>query len=227
MLVLGLETAGEQGSVGLVRGHELLGEHTFTAALRHGEVLLAAINYALELSRVGREELELISVSIGPGSFTGLRIGIATAKGLARALEIPIVGVAAFEAYSQAATFWDGPVWVLLPDRRDRVYYAVFCGGERLVPEQTGSLSALFERAGELCSSSQKALFIGPGAERHREVLLERFPQGVIAPAALSRPSGLLIARLGLKKYLAAERDELYELEPLYLQPPLAETTLS
>jgi len=224
MLVLGLETAGEQGSVGLVRDDELLGEQTFSAALRHGEVLLCAIDTTLKMSQVGREDLELIAVSLGPGSFTGLRIGIATAKGLARALGIPLVGVSAFEAYAHLAAFWEGSVWVLLPDRRDRVYYCGFRQGERLLPPQAGSLSAFLERAREVHNSIDRALFIGPGVEPHRGVLLEHFPRGVIAPAVLNRPSGLLIARLGLERYLEKGQDELYELEPLYLQPPLAET---
>jgi tRNA threonylcarbamoyladenosine biosynthesis protein TsaB len=221
-----LETAGEQGCVGLARNDQPLSEVVFSAALRHGEVLLPAVEAALRLAEARQSDLGLISVSVGPGSFTGLRIGIATAKGLARALGIPVVGVRAFEPYVQTVGFWEGPVWVLLPDRRDWVYCAGFRGGEQTAPPQALSLEVLLQ-LGDLKDGKEeeRPLFIGPGAECHREQLTRGFPQGVVAPTVLNRPSWFGIARLGRESYLIHGHDQLYELEPLYLQPPLAEAT--
>ncbi len=223
MWILGLETAGKHGSVGLMREDEPFADILFPAGKNQGGKLLPAVEALLQLAEAKRDELGLIAVSIGPGSFTGLRIGIATAKGLAKALEIPIVGVSAADAYVRAAGFWAGPVWVLLPDRRGWVYYAAFRGGELIVPLQISALEGLPQRLRDHATREEKVLFVGPGVECHRAMLLERCPEAVLAPVALNEPSGLEIARLGLEKYRATGHDELYELEPLYLQPPLAE----
>lgn len=216
MFIVGWDTGGEQGSVGLLRDGCPWSEIAFLAALKQGEKLLPALDAALQLAGAKRSDVGLISVSTGPGSFTGLRIGIAMAKGLTRALEIPIVGVQALDAYVRAASFWEGPVWVLLSDRRDWVYAASYRGGQLWTPVQAISLDSLFQSL----AKSEGALFIGPGAEQHREQLTERFERSVVAPTALNRPSGIQIAQLGLEKYLHASRDEFYELEPFYLTSP-------
>jgi tRNA threonylcarbamoyl adenosine modification protein YeaZ len=215
MLVLGLETAGEHGCVGLVQDDRVLSEIVFHAAMKHGERLLPAVEAALELAEVQKRDLELIVASVGPGSFTGLRIGLSMAKGLARALEVPLVGVSAFEAYVQRAAFWPGPVWVLLPDRRDWIYAAGYEAGQVAHAPQALPLGEFLEGL----KASGRVLFIGPGAELYHDAL-EGY--GVVASSAMNRPSGVQIAQLGLESYRRKGGDELYTLEPLYLQPPLA-----
>ncbi len=216
MLIAGLDTGGEQGCVGLQREGRPLSEIAFSAALKQGEKLLPALDAALKLAGSRRGELELLAVSIGPGSFTSLRIGIATAKGLARALKIPIVGVSTIEAYARAADFWEGPVWVLLVDRRDWVYAAGYHQGKLLAPVQTVLLETLMQKL----ESPEGLLFIGPGAEEHRARLRARFGPRAVAPPILNRPSGLQMARLGWETYQRSGHDEFYELEPHYLTSP-------
>lgn len=215
-----METAGDDGSVGVVDGDRPLAEIVFSARLSHGEKLLPALDAALKLAELTPREIELIAVSQGPGSFTGLRIGIATAKGLARALDAPLVGIPTLEAYAHKAPFWEGLAVVLWPDRRDSVYFAGFQGDERVWPTEVGKLEELLQR---LIEGGREDLFlVGPGAERHRERLREALPRASVASAALNGPSGVEVARLGLERYRAHGRDELFELEPLYFQPPLA-----
>ena len=220
MRVLGLETASEQGCVGVLEDDRPLCELVFEATMAHGEKLLPAIEAALKLSKVSKRELDLIAVSRGPGSFTGLRIGLAIAKGLARALGIPLVGVPGFAVYARKAAPWPGPVWVLLPDRREWLYVSVFRAGEEILAPQVLALSELLDRlcAGEFAREGERALLLGPGVESHREALAQA--QGVLAPAALNLPSGVEIARLGRERFSREGRDELYELEPLYVQEP-------
>jgi tRNA threonylcarbamoyladenosine biosynthesis protein TsaB len=222
MLIVGLDTAGEHGSIGLAREADPVSEITFPAAFQQGEKLLPALDGSLKLAEITRSDVGLLAVSMGPGSFTGLRIGIALAKGLARALGIPIVGVSAFDAYASTARFWEGPVWVLLSDRRDWVYVAAFHEGEQIIPAGVSTIDSLLVGMQESRRASRpKALFIGPGAELHRLRLAEQ--QGIVAPALLNRPSGLQIARLGWEKHRQFGQDELYDLEPAYIQPPAAE----
>ncbi len=222
MLTLGIDTATEQGSVGLCRDQEPIGELMFSATMSQAEKLIPAVEQLLSLNEIKKHELKLIAVSMGPGSFTGLRIGMATAKGLARSLQIPLVGLPNAEAYARNASFWNGKVYVLLPDRRNLVYYAMFLNGAKLNDERSRAIEALLE---ELHHSEDRVLVIGAGVEKYRDRLAQ-LSNVSIAPAALNRPSALNIALLGAEKFKRTHKDELYELEPMYVQKPLAEYSL-
>jgi len=217
MLTLGIETAGEQAAVGLCRGGQELAELSFAAERQQGETLLGAITDALNWGQVDRGQLELIAVSAGPGSFTSLRIGLAMAKGLARALEIPLVGVPTLWAYAQTVRFWPGPVYVLLPDRRNLVYWAGYRRRELWDAGSAQPIGDLLVALGHM-QAEEPPLLIGPGAERHRSLIAGQAGGGIVAPARLNWPSGLQIARLGLATYRRAGRDERETLEPVYMQ---------
>jgi len=219
MLTLGIDTATEVGSVGLAAGPSAIGELTFPAKMGQAERLLQAVDRLLELSRVKVEDLELIAVSSGPVSFTGLRIGIATAKGLAQGLRAPLVGVPTATSYARRVEFWPGRICVLIHDRRNLVYLTEFAAGGQMMEERVAEIEQV------LAKGLQGELFVGSGAERYREELAAR--GGVVAPRALNLPSALEVALLGAAKFAIAQEDELFSLEPRYLQPPLAELKLS
>nr|BAL56196.1 O-sialoglycoprotein endopeptidase [uncultured Acetothermia bacterium]BAL59930.1 O-sialoglycoprotein endopeptidase [Candidatus Acetothermum autotrophicum] len=212
MIVLGIETSHEQGGIGLSRDGRLLGELLFSAELGPGERLLPAIDSLLSLHNIERDQIELIAVALGPGSFTSLRIGLAVGKGLAQALHIPIVGVPSMAAYAERVSFLSGKICVVLPDRRDLVYSALYERALPIASEMSKTVTALRD---SLAQISDLALVIGPGAERHRAVFEKTM---TVAPAALNRPSGAVIAQLGARKYSQSQHDELWELEPLYVQ---------
>ncbi|MCR4404220.1 MAG: tRNA (adenosine(37)-N6)-threonylcarbamoyltransferase complex dimerization subunit type 1 TsaB [Candidatus Acetothermia bacterium] len=218
MLTLGIDTATEIGSVGLADGPAAIGELTFPARMGQAERLLQAVDRLLELSRLQVEALELIAVSSGPGSFTGLRIGIATAKGLAQGLGIPLVGVPTPESYARRVKFCPGRVCVLIHDRRNLVYVAEFAPGS---VGQSAAEERVEEIEAVLAEALTGRLFLGSGAERYRGELVAR--GGTVAPQALNLPSGLEVALLGAEKFAKAKKDELFSLEPRYLQRPLAE----
>jgi tRNA threonylcarbamoyladenosine biosynthesis protein TsaB len=211
MIVLGIETSHEHGSLGLCAQSQLVGEVLFSTELGPGERLLPALESLLALNTVTKDQLELIAVALGPGSFTSLRIGMAVGKGLAQALGLPIVGVPTMDTYAEKVSFLLGKICVVLPDRRDLVYHALYEGTTQITSERSSSIHALCE---ELSRATHRALCIGPGAERHR-ALLERVAR--VAPAALNQPSGALVALAGAKRYRHTQRDELWTLEPLYV----------
>jgi len=129
--VLGIDTATRAGSVALVEASDdgpaaRLAEVTHGENLRHAETLLPAIDRCLEQARCRLEDVHGIAVSIGPGSFTGLRVGLATAKGLALATGAWLVGVPTLEAYARAVAGRPGPICVCLDARKGEVYSALF-----------------------------------------------------------------------------------------------------
>ncbi len=219
MLTLGIESATDHGAVALCRGHTLLGEVSFAGRMGQAEKLVPAIEALLKFQRVEQRELQLISVALGPGSFTGLRIGVATAKGLAQALRIPLVGVPSADAFASRAALFDGVQCVMLADRRNLVYTAFFENGEKISPEESHPIEAVIDA---LQRRKEKIVCIGTGAEEHR-ARLEALAQVRIAPATLNLPSALEIAQLGYEKFAKNQNDELFTLEPLYVQRLMAE----
>lgn len=217
MIALGIETSHDQGSVGLTRDGLPTSELLFPAETGPAERLLPALESLLALNRMTRDRLQLICVALGPGSFTSLRIGLAVGKGLAQALHIPIVGVPSMTAYAAKVSFVSGTICVILPDRRDFVYYALYERAVQITAEASGTLESLRE---QLLHRADLALCVGPGAERHRALLESLVP---VSPAALNQPSGALIAQLGSEKFAQTGQDELWSLEPYYVHKLIVE----
>lgn len=211
---MGIDTATEIGSVGL-SDDSPLGELSFSARMGQSEHLVEAIDRLLGLNRLEVKDLKLIAVSAGPGSFTGLRIGMATAKGLAQTLKIPLVGVPTMEGYVSRVGFWSGKISVLIHDRRDLVYVGEFLDEMQVATERVVEIGQV------LAEELEGKLFVGSGAELYRTELEGH--GGTVAPRTLNLPSGLQVALLGMAKFAMTEEDELFTLEPRYTQRPLAE----
>ncbi len=222
MLTLGFDTATKIGTIGLADKDELIGEYTFKATESQSEKLLSAIDNLLERSDVGVSELEKIAVSRGPGSFTGLRIGISTAKGLAAGLDIPLVGVPLTDCYYSRVDSYEGSVLTLIKDRRDLVYAAGYDRkGKKILEERSVSVEKLGnELIPELRDGSRPSLLVGDGVPAHRE-FLGGLENTLISQGVNNYPSGLQVAFLGEKS--GEKGDELASLEPLYAQRPIAE----
>ena len=183
--------------------------------LRHAEALLPAAERLLSECGVQKKAIELVCVNRGPGSFTGLRIGLATAKGLCQALEIPLVGVDG-TVVLRTRLGVGGAVCVVVPCRLDLVYASWFVPKRKAGPIHVTSRSDLLERI----SKEGKPLWIvGSAAEPMRRAL-EMMPWVKVASEAMNRPSSEWVARLGEAGY---GEDELYGLEPAYVERVMAE----
>lgn len=222
MLTLGFDTATEIGTIGLADGDQLIGEYSFKADESQSERLLASIDFLLDKTGSAISEVEKIAVSRGPGSFTGLRIGISTAKGLAAGLDIPLVGIPLTSCYYSRVDNYEGSVLTLIEDRRDLVYFAGYDRkGEKLLEEKSTSLENLKdELIPELNGSSRPVLLVGDAVPKHRD-FLDGLENTVLAKGVNNYPSGLQIAFLG--EEVEERMDALASLEPLYAQRPIAE----
>lgn len=215
MIVLGIETAGPQGSVALLREAELLQEVAFTASGRLGAELAPAIKRLLAAHGLGPDAPpDLVAVDLGPGSYTGLRIGIAAAKGLAFAWSRPLVGVSAIDALSSLAPQAERVVCALDASRGE-VYAALF-QRERGALRLTGE-AGLFE-LGELGARlAGPAVIVGDAAERLAD------PERGLVPTAPAWPSARRIASLGRRMFLDGARQDALALAPTYYRPNEAE----
>ena len=163
--------------------------------------------------------IEAVAVSIGPGSFTGLRIGLSFAKGMAYAGAIPLVGVPTLEALAAVAPAAPGEtICAALDARKQECWAAVFrrtpAGLERLGPDAAIAPEVLAARL------APGTLVIGDAAETYAALFAER---GRVLPFVQHHPRGEVVARLGAERLARGERDDVGTLEPVYVRPPEAQ----
>lgn len=224
MLILGLESSTSYGSVALLDGGLLRAEYNLNIQRTHSERLMPALVRLLAEAGVEPGELDLIAVSVGPGSFTGVRIGVATAKGLAYALGKPLVAVGSLDALAYGASLGGSYVCPLIDARRGRVYTALYqCRGWGAEPTRLTAyeVTEIAHLPALLAGCNQPVAFTGDGALANRSTLLELFGKGVlIAPPALGIPRASWVAALGEQRWERGERQDPFSLLPLYVRPP-------
>ena len=211
MITLGVDSSEVYGGAALIEDGRLLGEMWMDEPLRHSEELLPLVAQLFDACGIDRTLVNRVSVNRGPGSFTGLRIGIATAKGFAQALGIPVVGVDGTIAYRARLPETDR-VCVIVKNRRDLFYVRWFIG---MRPKGEVTVATRVELLRKLSRLSGPVTVVGSGAE---ELMSEwdKFPQVTVAASAFNRPSPEWVARLG-----QTGADELYSLDPVYVEPAI------
>ena len=213
MLTLGVDTSESLGGVALYEEGRLAETRTMDTPLSHAERLFPLIEAILAACEVDKSQLNLVSINRGPGSFTGLRIGLAAMKGLCQSLDIPLIGVDGTQVYRQLVEDHQR-VCVVLASRRDLFYVRWFGGsrpkGPTVVMREAELIAHLGQEERELC-------LVGSGVSRLGEHL-RPWQHMRIAPEALNQPSPLAVAQWGRENYVA---DQLYSVEPLYVEPLL------
>lgn len=219
--VLGIETATPFLSVAVATAEGLLAERSVLGARLHSVRLVPFIQETLVEAGVGLSDLSGIAVSSGPGSFTGLRLGMITAKTLAQVLQIPVVGIPTLLAL--AAPFLPGEtaVCAVLTSRREEVYAAVYRstrdGAQPLVPAFAASPAAVAERL----KPFDRVVLTGEGAWAWKDTFHGVLGSGVVfAPKVLQYPRGAVVAALGLAKLGSGGVFDPLMLRPEYLRPP-------
>ena len=224
MMALGIDTSSPSGSVGLhASDGSLSALLSLSAGPTHSTRLLPGIDALMRTAGVRPEDVDVIAAACGPGSFTGLRIGMATAKGLALASARPVTGFSTLETIARAAAPWGGGcgvVCVVLDAGRGEVYRGLFrVSGEGLDPMAP---EAALAPAQAMAAMTMPAMVIGDGLTAHRDAILPLLPPGsIMVPEA--PPIGLELARRALR--LAHEQgiDRLPPLAPHYLRVSDAE----
>jgi len=210
--VLAIESSGPLGGVALLGPDESL-EISVPLGAGRGEVLPELVRDLLFRAKIGWEKISLIAVDIGPGSFTGLRIGLSLAKALAQVHGIPLVGVRQTEAVGfPLAEIWPGRVCVWIHDRREFLYMA-WVDRERAGAESVFSFSEALAKVRE----RSNVLLAGTGALRFAAQIKEEASEVVLAPSALSYPRPSVVAQIGLARYTREGPADLFSLEPHYV----------
>ncbi|MDR2657494.1 MAG: tRNA (adenosine(37)-N6)-threonylcarbamoyltransferase complex dimerization subunit type 1 TsaB [Oscillospiraceae bacterium] len=226
MRILSLDTSGASISVAAIDGARVVFEAFERTGQTHSARLLTLVECALTAAGWSVGDVERIAVVVGPGSYTGVRIGVSTARGLAQALGIPCVGLDALEALAaQAVGLGYGLVCPLLDARAGQVYGAAFdCGGDapkRLMGDEACPLDTLLDAVQARASADNRPIvFTGEGAAATRGGVVGRFGErALILPESLLYPRASAAALLAMNRPVVAYN----ELIPLYLRAPQAE----
>ncbi|MBR3334568.1 MAG: tRNA (adenosine(37)-N6)-threonylcarbamoyltransferase complex dimerization subunit type 1 TsaB [Clostridia bacterium] len=218
MKILVIDTSGPVCGTAVMDEERVYSEYTAQNRNTHSASLMPMIEAALNAAGADLKTLDAIAAVTGPGSFTGVRIGVATAKGLAHGTGIPCIPVDALEALAVSAGEFDGPVCPIQDARAGQVYGAVFRRGERLTGDQPMKLEDYLDLAEK---QGDRFLFLGDGAPVHREAISARLGEkAVFAPAFRNylRPSAA--GWIALSK---GEKTDYLGLEATYLRPPNAQ----
>ena len=227
MLVLGIESSTVQVGVA-IGGHEgVLAQAHSSRGKRHAENLTPAIDFVRRQARIDLHEISCVAVGLGPGLFTGLRVGVASAKAIAHALRVPMIGVSSLDLLAFPVRFSPRRIVAAIDARRGELFYAFYRqvprGVQRLSDHQIGTPDDL---ASELLASGEDSLLVGDGALRYAEVF-EGLSRVEVADGGLAHPSAASLVQLAHAQAMREEWVKPWELEPLYLRAPDAEINWS
>ncbi|MCP4657426.1 MAG: tRNA (adenosine(37)-N6)-threonylcarbamoyltransferase complex dimerization subunit type 1 TsaB [bacterium] len=220
MFVLGVESATAQLGVAIGGPEGVIASFHSNRQRRHAETLVPAIDFLCWQTRIDLDEIGVVAVDVGPGLFTGLRVGLATAKAIAHARRIPMIGVSSLDLVAFPARITDRLVVATIDARRDEVYYASYRGvrGEmrRITEPRVDPPGAV---ADQLRALGEDCLVVGDGAQRYADVFRE-VGRVEIAREGFRFPDAGSLVELAIVKALREEFVPESMIEPLYLRAP-------
>ncbi len=226
MIVLGLDTSTSAGSVGLVEDDRIIGEYTLDIRATHSERFMPALVRLLNDAGVELKDVDGIAVALGPGSYTGLRIGVVAAKMLAYACGKPLAGVSSLEVLAEGIWSPGRLICPMIDAKRSQVYAALFRRAEsgaleRLKEDELYELSDLL---GELELLGEEIVFTGDGMAKNMKMIGERLGQRAVqAPRGQRITRGSSVAFLGLDHIKSGAVLDPFEIVPKYLRRSEAE----
>jgi tRNA threonylcarbamoyladenosine biosynthesis protein TsaB len=221
--ILALETSTLAGSIAIVDdSYGLISEVRVNLKIAHAERLMPSIQWILGASRMSIDEIDAFAVSIGPGSFTGLRIGLSTVKGLSYAAKKPIVPVQTLDAFARSLPYCSYMICPIFDARKSQVYAALYKWEKnecrKVMDEIAVELDTLLENI------NGPVVFLGDGAKLYRKQISDTLgDRAVFAPESRMSPSASLVAEVALEKLSKGESADPVRLTPFYIRKCEAE----
>jgi tRNA threonylcarbamoyladenosine biosynthesis protein TsaB len=219
VLLLGIETSTPQASVAIGSEQGVVASALVSRGASYNEFLLPAIRFCLDEACIDYKNLGGVAVSLGPGLFTGMRVGVATAKALAQALSVPIVGMASLDLVAYEVRYSPKTICVALDARRNEVFTAFYRyspgGTQRMTQYRVETPERL---ATGIAARREDILIVGNGALLYRHLFEDCGPAVEIGTMRNAFPDARSLVELALPRMFREDFDALYELKPLYLR---------
>lgn len=232
MRILALDSSGLVATVAVVeedpeQGSKTVAEYTVNYKKTHSQTLLPMLDEIVKMTELDLEMIDAIAVSGGPGSFTGLRIGSATAKGLGLALDKPLIHIPTVDGLAYNFCYTDCIICPIMDARRNQVYTGIYeFDGDRLVVREPQMAVGIEELADKLREYSKRIIFLGDGVPVHHKVLKEELLKGrdiVFAPPHMNCQRAAAVGALAIQYYKEGKIETAGEYKPDYLRVSQAE----
>lgn len=225
MKILGIDSSTRVSSLAIIEEEDIIAEFNISSNYKKtSSILVLAIQDLLEKVNLKLIDLDGLAVSIGPGSFTGLRVGLGVAKGLAYATSLPLVGVNSLDSLAYSYKGIPFLICSMLECKKDELFYAVFrCldSLERVIDYRCEGIESLLKR---LSCLKEKIIIVGEGIRNYRQIIKNELKEKVIfIDSLITFPGGAKVALLGLERLKRGEKDNAFTLVPLYLRKAQAE----
>lgn len=223
MKIFAMDTSSLTATVAVIDDDKILGEYSLCDKLTHSQTIMPMTDEVLKNLNITLDDIDVFSVCIGPGSFTGLRIGMATVKTFSQALSKPIIGVSSLDAIGNNIYCPDGTkVCPIIDARRSEVYNAIYVNGVKTVEDRPLHISELLDEL-----KGEKVIFCGDAAILHKDFIAGYKEAGwMTAPPNLILPKASSVAYSALLRAKKGDFDNAFTLNPAYLRKSQAEREL-
>ena len=228
MKLLVLESSGLVASVALMEENSMICEFTMNHKKTHSQTLLPMVDEMMKITGFNKKELDAIAISKGPGSFTGLRIGSATAKGLSQALNIPVVSISSLEGLAANLYGTKDLICPIMDARRSQVYTGIFqYEGERLIARREDDAVSVSDLIRILNEKGEPVIFLGDGVPVYQKLLEEGLTVPCrFAPSHMNRQRAGAVGVLAVQYYKEGKVEASKDHKPEYLRKSQAEREL-
>lgn len=224
MIVLSIDSATECASCAVISSEKLLGEINLNGKKQHSIILMPMIDELLKSLKLSLEDIDGFVISKGPGSFTGLRIGMAVVKGLSQGTSKPFVSVSSLDALAFNLAYTEGLICPILDALRDNVYTALYTFQNKELVKLTDYMAVHIDELIEMIKTyDKKVTFIGDAVDKFKEKLKNDLNDSLFAPSHLNLVRASSLGELGIKLMNSNNFDNIYNSAPIYLRKSQAE----
>lgn len=218
LILLSADTSSSRFSIALLEGKRLIDEFESEPSNRHSSDLLLEIERLLSKNSYLLEDVDAFCVGLGPGSFTGLRVGITTIRGIALALKRPMVGIPSIDGMAYSLFGLKGRICPIIDAKQKRLYARIYsCSNKSLKPKSGFLLLDITELLSKI---KEPTTFLGDGIRLYRDDISQRLGEkSKFAPESLWYPKAAIMGSLALKRLQAGRKDNYFSLSPLYIYP--------
>lgn len=226
-MILAIDTTSQAASIALINEDRLIGEYTSNAKMTHLQKLMPMVEELLNKCDLSMDDIQGIAVSEGPGSFTGIRIGVSSARALAQAKDIPIVCVPTLKAMAYNLPYYSGVLCPILDARRQQVYASAYQWENQNCKEIIEAAPYAIDELLKELDQYEDILFFGDGILPYKEHIVKALGEKAkFAPSYIKYQKASSVGQLGLELFEKEKQQAYYEAKPNYLRKSEAERNL-